>query len=335
MQTFCTSDILSRISQQPSYVYSQNCAWTLSEYFYKWCTDDMDIFNYWPKLQIVTYKWPRLHFETWDITASSDPYLGRPFPVVLPPHRYETYVRSQISSKAMNAHTITTLSVWDSICVHNVTRTFQPLLFVSLFQTFQLLPIHGQNAKRHSDNRGAFLGWDLWWTWEAKCLLSVNLQRQTHIWPFEQVGLPSAWWRRHPRRLEGECGGALVAQEGHAPSGGGKLGQEGLTDEQGRTRSWERAPPGRDNWEMDLGPRTRAKNCKAVDETMVPSYFTHLEFCTRTKLSMMTPRTWRIVKNNTLNSLEWDNTHVHMVNQDKDPALFKSTGFQNSIWGAL
>ena len=128
MQTFCTSDMLSGISQQPSYVYSQNCAWTLSEYFYKWCTDDMDIFNYWPKLQIITYKWPRLHFETWDITASSDPYLGRPFPVVLPPHRYETYVRSQISSKAMNAHTITTLSVWDSICVHNVTRTFQPLV---------------------------------------------------------------------------------------------------------------------------------------------------------------------------------------------------------------
>ena len=58
----------------------------------------------------------------------------------------------------MNAHTITTLSVWDSICVHNVTRTFQPLLFVSLFQTFQLLPIHAQNAKRHLDNRGAFLG---------------------------------------------------------------------------------------------------------------------------------------------------------------------------------
>ena len=136
MQTFCTSDMLSGISQQPSYVYSQNCAWTLSEYFYKWCTDDMDIFNYWPKLQIITYKWPRLHFETWDITASSDPYLGRPFPVVLPPHRYETYVRSQISSKAMNAHTITTLSVWDSICVHNVTRTFQPCCLFPSFRLF-------------------------------------------------------------------------------------------------------------------------------------------------------------------------------------------------------
>ena len=143
----------------------------------------------------------------------------------------------------MNGHTITTLSVLASSSVHNVTRTFQLLLFISLFQTFQLLPIHGQNAKRHSDNRGAFLSWDLWWTWEAKGPWSVNLQRGTHIWPFEQVGLPSAWWRRHPRRLEGECGGALVAQEGHAPSGGGKLGQEGLTDERSRTRSWERARP--------------------------------------------------------------------------------------------
>ena len=58
----------------------------------------------------------------------------------------------------MNAHTITTLSVWDSICVHNVTRTFQPLLFVSLFQTFQLLPIHGQKCKEALRQQGS-LSW--------------------------------------------------------------------------------------------------------------------------------------------------------------------------------
>ena len=34
MQTFCTSGMLSGISQQPSHVYSQNCAWTVSEFVF-------------------------------------------------------------------------------------------------------------------------------------------------------------------------------------------------------------------------------------------------------------------------------------------------------------